>query len=272
VEALEINQDADNCSPPLVDHPMLRPATPAGLVRVCCAMTRLVQGLTVGIPLTGQDLWPLLESCHSDASRNKGVELGLGVRGSARIGATIAGCALVAACTPEQPPATPTPSSTAAASPTASASPTETDIERRMRLDFEAAERAYRANVLEQDRQAQLGIAVLTPVLRQTSTAEYLNFSLSGLRDIKKSGWHAVGKVRIVGVARGGWKEERLTLIGCEDGSGIKLLDKNGSDVTPKVSRRFVQRYTVTRVGSLWKLSDLESKRVQSFQGAECLM
>ena len=31
-----------------------------------------------------------------------------------------------------------------------------------MRLDFEAAEEAYRSDIQEQDRQAQLGIAVST--------------------------------------------------------------------------------------------------------------
>ena len=197
--------------------------------------------------------------------------MGLGVRGFMRIGAAIAGCALVAACTPDQPPTvTPTPTPTATPSPTPSATPTETDIERRMRLDFEAAEKTYRANVLEQDRQAKLGIAVSTPVLRQTSTGEYLKFSLSGLRDIEKSGWRAVGKVKIVGIARGGWKAKRLKLIACEDGSGIKLIDKSNRDVTPKVSRMFIQNYTVVKIGSLWKLAELQSKRVRSFEGVSC--
>ena len=68
--------------------------------------------------------------------------MALGVRGFMRIGATIAGCALVAACTPEEPPAvTPTPTPTVTTSPMPSATPTETDIERRMRLDWEAAEK-----------------------------------------------------------------------------------------------------------------------------------
>ena len=67
--------------------------------------------------------------------------MALGVPGFVRIGATIAGCALVAACTPDprrrprrrqRRPATP--------SPTPSATPTETEIERQQRLDFEAAE------------------------------------------------------------------------------------------------------------------------------------
>ena len=139
-----------------------------------------------------------------------------------------------------------------------------------MRLDFEAAEKAHRTNVLEQDRQAQLGIAVSTPVLRQTSTAEYLEFSLSGLRDIEKSGWRAVGKVKIVGIDRGGWRAKRLKLIACEDGSGIRLIDKSNKDVTPNISRKFIQNYTVIKIGNLWKLSELQSKRVGSFEGASC--
>ena len=54
------------------------------------------------------------------------------------VGAVVACCALAAACTPEPVPAS-TPSSTPAAT-----TPTESQIERQMRLDYEAAEKAYR--------------------------------------------------------------------------------------------------------------------------------
>ena len=73
--------------------------------------------------------------------------MALGVPGFVRIGAVIAGCALVAACTPEPgPTTTPTPAPPTTASPTPSATPTETEIERQQRLDFEAAEKAYRGD------------------------------------------------------------------------------------------------------------------------------
>ena len=82
--------------------------------------------------------------------------MALGVPGFVRIGAAIAGCALVAACTPEPgPTTTPTPAPPVSASATPSATPTETEIERQQRLDFEAAEKAYRASIAEQDRLAQ---------------------------------------------------------------------------------------------------------------------
>jgi hypothetical protein len=70
-ESRPIRQDADNCLHFPLDAPMLgRPAT-SGPVRVCCVVTRLVQGLTAGIPLAGHDLWPPFDSCQCDASRKK---------------------------------------------------------------------------------------------------------------------------------------------------------------------------------------------------------
>ena len=46
-------------------------ASASGLARVCCAMTRLVQGLNAGVPRTGTGLWPPLRPCHCGASRSK---------------------------------------------------------------------------------------------------------------------------------------------------------------------------------------------------------
>ena len=72
--------------------------------------------------------------------------MALGVPGFVRVGAAVAGCALVAACTPQPgPTGTPTPAPPVTASARPSASPTETEIERQQRLDYEAAEKAYRA-------------------------------------------------------------------------------------------------------------------------------
>ena len=71
--------------------------------------------------------------------------MALGGRGFVSVGAVVACCALAAACTSEPPPViTPAPTS-------AATTPTESQIERQMRLDYEAAEAAYRANRAEQD-------------------------------------------------------------------------------------------------------------------------
>ena len=67
-------------------------------------------------------------------------------RGLVTVGAAVACCALTAACTSE-----PAPDATSSPTPV-STTPTESQIERQMRLDYEAAEKAYRANIEEQDR------------------------------------------------------------------------------------------------------------------------
>ena len=101
------------------------------------------------------------------------------------VGAVVACCALSAACTQE-------PAQTSSLSPTPLATtPRESQIERQMRLDYEAAEEAYRANMAEQDRQSQLGTAARTRGLTSTATDNYLLFVLQVLRDIRDSGWRA---------------------------------------------------------------------------------
>ena len=85
-------------------------------------------------------------------------------RGFVSVGAAVACCALATACTPEPAPTT-TPSPTPAAT-----TPSESQIERQMRLDYEAAEAAYRDNMAEQDRQSQLGTAVKTKELTSTAS------------------------------------------------------------------------------------------------------
>ncbi len=72
-------------------------------------------------------------------------------RGFMSVGAAVACCALAAACTSE-----PAPSSTPSPSPAAT-TPTESQIERQIRLDYEAAEEAYRGNMAEQDQLYQAG-------------------------------------------------------------------------------------------------------------------
>ena len=91
-------------------------------------------------------------------------------RGLVTVGAAVACCALTAACTSE-----PAPGATSSPTPV-STTPTESQIERQMRLDYEAAEKAYRANIEEQDRLAQAGGAnAATPSLKSTAEGEYLS-------------------------------------------------------------------------------------------------
>jgi hypothetical protein len=186
-------------------------------------------------------------------------------RGFVSVGAAVACCALAAACTPEPAPTT-TPSPTPAAT-----TPSESQIERQIRLDYEAAEAAYRDNMAEQDRQSQLGTAVKTKELTSTASGRYLRFVLEVLSDIRDSGWRAEGVTNIRGVASSGWRKDQVQLTACEDSSAVKFIDKKGRDVTPKnVVRTYVQNLTVNRVGGRWKVSDVESKPVRNYEGAPC--
>jgi hypothetical protein len=181
------------------------------------------------------------------------------------VGAVVASCALAAACTSE-PASTSTPSLTPAAT-----TPTESQIERQMRLDYEAAEVAYRANIAEQDRLARAGgVNKATPGLESTAEGEYLSAALGSLAYIKRKDWRGSGDTSIVGVLQVGWQEKRVRLMSCEDGSGLRLLDSAGRDVTPKRDARFVQSLSVVQRAGQWKVATFESKSVKVFEGEPC--
>jgi hypothetical protein len=184
------------------------------------------------------------------------------------VGAAVACCALAAACTPEPAPLT-TPSPTPAAT-----TPSESQIERQMRLDYEAAETAYRASTSEQDRLYRAGGATkATRTLKATATGTYLRITLQSLREVHKSGWHAKGSTKILGVIRDvGWKPGRVGLTSCEDNNTIRFFNRSGEEVTPTVERRYVQRLTVVKVAERWKVSTADSTRVQSFEGQPCVV
>jgi hypothetical protein len=71
VEQRMTSPDQGNCSAGQADMPVAEGAAQGGLVRICCAITRLVQGLDAGIPRTGTELWPPLRACNCGASRSK---------------------------------------------------------------------------------------------------------------------------------------------------------------------------------------------------------
>jgi hypothetical protein len=138
-----------------------------------------------------------------------------------------------------------------------------------MRVDYEAAEEAYKASLVEHDRQAQLGIAS-EAALRKTATGAYLNFSLRSLRRSRDAGWRATGTTKIVNVVGSGWQQRKVRLIACEDSSGVIFTDKRGRDVTPQITRTYVQDLTAQKSGGDWKVADISSTVVRSFEGQPC--
>ena len=187
-------------------------------------------------------------------------------RGLVTVGAAVACCALAAACTSE-PTSVTTPSLTPPAT-----TPTESQIERQMRLDYEAAESAYRANRAEQARLYMAGgTTKATRRMRATATGSYLRITLEALRKVKEAGWHATGTAEIVGVAaNGGWKENEVGLTSCEDSSVVRFLDRSGKDVTPSTNRRYVQALKIIKNGNRWKVSEAVTTKVTNFQGQPC--
>jgi hypothetical protein len=139
-----------------------------------------------------------------------------------------------------------------------------------MRRDYEAAEEAYQAAVEERERQAALGIAKLTPALRASATGTYLDLVLRALRTADERQWRSSGSTRILGIVPSGWQERNLRLIACEDSSGVRLRDKEGNDVTSQKTRTYVQDLTVVKLGGRWKVADVSTTIVKSFDGQPC--
>jgi hypothetical protein len=188
----------------------------------------------------------------------------LGGRGFVSVGAVVACCALAVACTPELPASAPSPVP-------ASTTPTESEIERQMRLDYEAAEQAYRDNIAEQDQLAKAGgVRRATAALKSTAEGEYLSFTVASLALIKKNGWRGSGNTMIPGVVQIGWQERRVRLMSCEDGSRLRLFDKSGKDVTPKGASRFVQSLLIVQRAGRWRVSAFDSKSVKALEGQPC--
>jgi hypothetical protein len=180
------------------------------------------------------------------------------------VGAVVACCALTAACAQE-------PAQTRALSPTpAATTPSESQIERQMRLDYEAAERAYRAALAEQERQAVLGIAQLTPALKASATGAYLDLAVRALEYAHERHWRSSGSTRILGVVPNGWKQRTVSLISCEDSSEVRLVNEAGKDVTRQKSRTYVQDLTIKASGGGWKVADVSTTVVTSFEGQPC--
>jgi hypothetical protein len=190
----------------------------------------------------------------------------LGGRGFVSLGAVLACCALAAACT-QEPTATSQPPPTPAAT-----TPAESAIERQMRVDYEAAERAYRVNMTEQDRLYKAGGAVeATRLLKATATGSYLQISLSSLRAVHEADWRATTGTKILGVVRdGGWKGDRVGLTSCENNEIVRFTDKSGKDVTPKGLGLYVQALTIVKVSGRWKVSSAVTTKVKTFEGQPC--
>ena len=198
--------------------------------------------------------------------RQRGCDVVVRRFGVASCGLALAAALVAGGCTPDEPKqsTSPSPAMTASASPT----PTENAQERQQRLDREAAENAYRTSDKELARLAMAGGASKpTKILRATTAGDYLAVQMSDLKDLKKRGWRADRPIRSSVVADGGWSATEIGLTACEDASQVRLLKKNGKADKNDRPARGVQTLTATKVAGGWKITDVDTKFVKSFDG-----
>jgi hypothetical protein len=140
-----------------------------------------------------------------------------------------------------------------------------------MRSDFEVAERTYKSNLDEQNRlYARGGSSAPTKRLKDTSAGTYLALVTKSLQTLKKNRWRTVGMSTVLGLSRVGWSESVLRLTVCEDSAAVRILDRTGRDVTPAGDRRFVQSVTVRKVDHVWKIVEVDTHRVPTFENQAC--
>lgn len=184
-------------------------------------------------------------------------------RAFGHLGAVAAMSALAAACTSPTPaPAEPTPTPTQS-SPAASSTPPETQLERQTRLDFEAAEKAYRTFHSEYNKLAVAGGSDgATTTMKATAGGAYLKTMTEFLQARKREGWRSSNGVKVSYVRTGQHSVDRVILIVCEDGSDVKLLDKMGKEIR----KGTIQRLTLTArpVEAQWKVVNGSNKAVES--------
>jgi hypothetical protein len=173
----------------------------------------------------------------------------------------VGACALFAACTPSAG-ISPTPSS-GVSTPAGQSAPPETEQQRKERLDFEAAEKAYRTFQSEYARLYQTpgGPSKPTKLMTDNAAGPYLKVMSGFLRDSKNRGRYTDRPIRIEYVKRGAYSAAELILETCEDGSKIRVLDAKGR----QVGHGGVSELTlyVRSVAERWKVWDGDQKVVK---------
>lgn len=140
-----------------------------------------------------------------------------------------------------------------------------------MRIDQEAAVTAYRKALTEVDRLFGVGGAKQpTILLKSVTTGKYLAFTMRSLRTVKRERWHLSQPTLVVYAAPQGWSASSVRIRACEDATKVRILDRKGRDRTPDTSRRYVQDYTVIRTSAGWRVYDVDSQPVSSFDNYGC--
>lgn len=174
------------------------------------------------------------------------------------VGGVVVVCGLVAACSQPAPqPTTPSPSPRPSS---VSTTPAETQLERQQRLDFQAAEKSYRAFRKEYTRLAVSGGSKqVTPVMSLNAAGPYLKVMEYFLTETLREGVHQRGVVTIAYVNHGAYSPQRLTLNVCEDGRKVENWRK-GNRVSNGVAAKL--SLYARKIDGRWKIWDGDDQRV----------
>lgn len=169
--------------------------------------------------------------------------------------AAIAVCALAAGCTTDPPP-TPTPTATV------SQTPTETAQERQERLDYAAAEKAYRTFRAEYNRVLRAGGAKgPTKVMKETAGGPYLKELSEGIEAYRGLGSYDRGMEKIVYVRRVGYSAAAIALDVCEDSRSVKTYEKTGE---PAGNGDILQAHLELKKTDRWRVWNGTGEKVKS--------
>lgn len=171
-------------------------------------------------------------------------------------------CEYIASTIPEVP----------APTPTAASKPAETAMQRQMRLDYEAAEKAYRTASAEQDRLALRRAVKASPQLRAVATGDYLDSAEALLKQLRRMADRTEGATKVVGVVGTGWKAKSVSLTACEDIRSVRYFDERGKDVTPRGLAFYVTEYKVNQQDDgRWRVADATTtQQPKSLEGQPC--
>ncbi len=160
-------------------------------------------------------------------------------------------------CTPAGGPV-PTPSPAPA-----SQSPTESDLERQQRLDYEAAEKAYRTFRAEYQRVLQAGGAKQpTAVMKATAGGPYLKELGEVVAAFRGLELKQIGQETIKNVGYVGHDPESVSLQVCEDDRQAVVVNKEGEDQGPGEIQ--LSNLTVRKMSGRWKVWTGSGKKVSS--------
>jgi hypothetical protein len=140
--------------------------------------------------------------------------------------------------------------------------PTESAQERQERLDYAAAEKAYRTFRAEYGRVLRAGGAKEpTRVMTATAGGDYLDTFTQVIKGYKKLGSREVGREKIAYIRRSGYAPRSIRLDVCEDSRATKTIRKNG-----KVGRGEVRTAAleVRRLSGDWKVWSGTGKLVET--------